>query len=546
MLRQVVSASTFAAVLASFSFDALASNSLQGRWEGQYSCNGMNDNNVILSLTPSAKGALEGVLEFRLTDSRQGSYTIVVRTNNWGNLLINPLKWIKRARGVNAISFEGKLSADGARFEGKTSCRIGHFKVARTGDAKPPANLPLSQNAPQNNPPKVHEPRKINPGQTPEEWAAAIRSEMARLVKERDQSNRAWMQVKTSITVRPRQVPLQLGQQLFDEYLGAMGEVKALILFDQLDSGQLNMANGGFDKLLAVVRSATRAKDWPKATVERIRETGRTKAVALLRPELEKAAAMTRDLGASLESLIKVRSALAELENYRPRLIELFGTADPDDLLRPLLQRIVEIEKTPAVEAELRAALEQARQQKDPRRSTEELLYAALGPEFEYSSLNHLVPEARLLAAIAAIQIVDRSQGGDQHEPSAKEIAQLAYARVVTINTVISQSEIMCREPEDGVSAALCLPLMPFILGGGLEARLVGLDKLGCISETRMTRYKCQFVQKLEIVYASMGPLAPNLVDALEQLVPGGFPEEASSALFERSAGGSWQVTWAQ
>jgi len=327
--------------------------------------------------------------------------------------------------------------------------------------------------------------------------------------------------------------------------------VRAEALLVELVSGPDRLRDGGMGRVLWVVDQALASK-WPEDVVARVVEAGRARAAEVLRPELQEAAALAAELPATLDGLRRARTALAPVEAYRASMIRAFGTIDPEGLLNPLWFRVAQIELDPSLPDELRAALAEARLAENPPLATDALIAQVFGTADPPAAFASIIAEARELAAIAAIDVEDRSPAGaDPLEPTAADIAAFARKRQLDGNAEYARFVAWCVSGgygDDPVAAIECLPAAMVGQTGGINGRLVRIVKIGCEVEVPGRQYRCDFLQDVEIVPTAGGALAPDLIDAVVgKLMPGGYQGEVMDARFARSGSGrdeSWDVTW--
>lgn len=498
---------------------AIADDRLIGRWDGTYSCNGQRDAPMSLTVTQIRARQISAEFEYQL-DTRTEKYAVFGAVSATGIFSLMPAPRNEPNSGVQSLALDGKLDPGGVAIEGTIRrCPAGSFRATRTQLAPrddrrtPPGGMGARPSVPTPNDPK-HTPEAAN-------WIDTIRTSIKRLLETRATDTWAWRDLGNQIVLKaPRSVDLATRQGLLAELEGARAQVRADGLIEQLATGPARLSEGGMGRVIWVMDQAERSK-WPKEQVERVRAAARTRAAQVARPELQAARSMANDLPATLASLMLARTALAPLDDYRAALVRHFGTIDPEKLAEPLFRRIVEIETSPGVAVELRAALAEARRDKDPRLATEDLLRRALGPDPASSPLAAVVSEGRELAELAAIQVVDRSSSQDQLEPTAADIATFAHSRAGDATAKVGQ---MFR----------------------LKARIARIEKINCSTESAGSMYVCSFLQKVEIVFLDGGPLSPDIIQKIDPFIPGGYKGDIVRARFTRSLspGRKWDVVW--
>lgn len=553
------------AVLMTWNTTASAEDGLLGRWEGRYSCNAIRNIAMVLTIKQVAEHRVSGDFEFRRGATR-GSYAVAGALDQQGMFNLDPTTWLKRASRFEAISLQGRLTPSGDAIEGKfPACPNGSYRATRasiTAQERQPA--PASQRtrreaAPSPLPsngfrseaaerrggaaqarPRPSDPPSVRPEDAA--WATMIRGEIARLVASRETQNAPWRAVGHKIVFSNHRANPVSSRALMVEFENARAGVRADILIDELASAPARLSDGALGRVLRVVNEALASK-WPPELVKRVREAARARATDVSRPELQAAASLAPDLPATLEGLAKARAALAPIESYRAALVNAFGTIDPEGILVPLRQRIDKIEADPAVAAELRRTLAEARREKNPRAATEQLLTNVFGVRPPPPALATIVAEGRELAALAAITVESRpGTSSDPHEPSARDVAAFAAKRAAEINRIFAALKCKPGPISDPIIFAKCGL-------GNLEVRMVRVIKERCLVETPAQQFLCEFRQDVRLVNAHNGEPVPivNLLNVLSSIIPGGYPGEVSQGRFVRRGATSpkgWTVSW--
>lgn len=517
----------FSLVIAFASSSAGAAEvNLSGRWEGHYSCDTQQNHTIVLVIEQQRDG-LKGTLEVE-GDGSKTSADVVGLTSEAGFFVLNSLE-------TAGISISGTVAADGKAIEGTANnCVSGEFHAGRAGDLPPEAPVEV----------KAPEPLSAEA----EAWVAEIRARIAALGDIGDAIIDEAPSINNDIVFGgPFGVKMAVKQELMAELEMARATIAAQGLFDELASGPDRLENGGLGLVLRVVNRAL-ASDWPEAVQARVRDAGLERAAQILRPKLEAAASLAKDLPATLDGLAQAREAIAPIEEYRAAMEQTFGTIDPEGLLGPLLERLAALEADPDVVLELRAALAEARRSSDPRSDTENLLWRVLGPGPHSSAMATLVEEERELAALAAIDAEDQSPpGSDPLEPSLEDIVYMAHNRARSATSAINAKVQRCQASQfaDPIEAVECFTYLTLGEVGGLDARVTRVVKLGCETEVAGRSYRCEFLQDVEISFAAGGPTSPdNLDQIIGQFLPGGYGGSVAQAYFDRQGDAGWLVTW--
>lgn len=376
-------------------------------------------------------------------------------------------------------------------------------------------------------------------------WTAVTRDELARIGDAGHTSLGELRLVENDIRRMSSRVAPETAAALADEATtlrakleAAARQAKADSLVAQLDAAGSDFDSGHLGTALRVADEAV-ASDMSRDQIDRVVDAARRKADDIIRPERRAAAALAKSLPATLDGLIRARAALRPLEEYRAGMDRSFGSLDPHGELRPLYDRVREIEGDQAVLFELKEALYEAAHAHDGPSAVDRLAAELLGPDLAPGNyqIAELVAEAREIAEVAAVAVEDRSAGGDAAEPSAAEIAAFATRRVQEANATMEEAEQACLQNKiaNPVQALACLT-NPAVLTGqpGPKAKLLKVTKIGCETEAKGRQYLCTFVQEISID-------AAGSIDwgALTQQMTSG---EAVDARFIRASDGGWSI----
>jgi hypothetical protein len=326
------------------------------------------------------------------------------------------------------------------------------------------------------------------------------------------------------------------------ELEAAAREEKVRKFLADLENAGNDLASGHLGTALRVADQA-HASDLEAEQIDKIVAAARAKAMAILEPRLAEAAALASTVPASLSGLMQARSALRPFEEYRASMDRTFGSVDPAGLLKPMYERIRELESDPAVLAELDVALAAAVVGERPRDAVEVLAARVTGSGSNMAGdIASMLNKARDDAEVASVIVDDDSVSRDQAEPTAREIANFALDRARKVNAQMAAMDDACTSGgiRDPVAAMACLS-NPAVWTGqkGSGVTLLRVTKIGCEPEQPGTQYLCTFVQELRIDIAGGEVFGAGRWGDLSQALTSG---EAVDARFIRSAGGSWNV----
>lgn len=384
-----------------------------------------------------------------------------------------------------------------------------------------------------------------------QKWLSAIRTELAAISPEHPNALRQLRDLDRKLAGAHRvDVSAQI-DELKVEAAALRTEAEAstrTALFNKLLADLEGVGNdydaGHLGTALRVADQA-RASELEPGRIDHVVAAARDKAAAILNPRLDAAAGMATTLPRSLEGLIEARNALETFAVYRESMSRTFGSIDPEGRLRPLYDRIRELEGDPSVIAELKNALDGAAESEQPRDNVERLVaqVTASGRASIPAEMAELIASAREDAEINAVVITDLSGNPDPSEPSARDIAAFAMKRVREASSDMAAQEAVCTSGgvSDPVQAMRCLGNPALWTGQtGSRVTLLGVTKIGCTPEVQGRQYRCHFNQQVRIDIAGSAAFGTDWGQMTQDL----SGKEVVDARFFRAADGSWTVVW--
>jgi hypothetical protein len=503
-----------------------------GRWEGPYKCGAQINSTMVLTIESSDRGRVLGVFEFNVVRPRaKGSYTVSGRVSETGEFRLSPLQWLDRAPGMMMVTINGRLTSGGNRIEGVIpECGPGSFHATLMEGVVPPSKVDPSPEEVSPGLPRKESPTKPKHRlpRAPAEWVKAIRTEIARMVREKAKPYQ-WNNIKMEVTLgSPLGVDSATKDALTREIAVARARLAAEPLLEELETAPTFDKNG----LGGVLRVADRARtsDWPDEVKAIVRDAASARAAKIIRPELESLASLAEKLPSTLAGLIEARNALGRVMEYRASMERAFGSIDPEGLLRPLWVRLAEIEANSSVQDELRVALARAAMGPDPDVAIEKLLWQTLGGGPYSPAISKLVEEARQELEEANIRsaldktrlplVIERLIGGQiQTHADLPETDPLAYAmRHEFLDTLVAT----CGTSQPGYSAEERDLMYQWMV----VYKLLNMEEMGDLSDANFVEAYFAFLANPA---TALGPSQIMRQDIATH--PQGFVREAVSAL---------------
>lgn len=490
-----------------------ASELLEGRWMGGLACTGAADVRAEIDIKSEGNGRLTGEVSFyKLRTSYNFTGTI---TSTTFELL--PGEWVKpptKRFEPPILKGDLDLKAPGQVLRGNLpSC-------GRKGGSFTFFRMPAREKSTPE--PPYAKSRETDPIRLTQDVRAGIKT----MVQRRDRNHHWWSGIRSGITFSD--VTDQDKARLYAEVDQAQGTLEADFLLDELANGPKSFPEGIGRALF--LNDRARASNWPDAVKERVSAACRIRIADVLRPKLQQIVGLAETLPSSLEGLIKARSALNEVETYKPKLEAMFGTLDLENVLPPVKTRIAAIEADPAVAAEFQAELDAILKQKKPLVRTEDLVFAITGYETLSQPLASIAIAGLKNAAFAEVVVTDLSGAANPREPSAHEIALHVFNVVTKPNAALASMQ--CAGPQKVTSMVQCGL-------GEMRTKLNSVAKSRCVEEAPDNRFICYFEHSTSFVSAQDGkPTSGNII--FDTVMPGGRTANQSSARFTRNAGGSW------
>lgn len=334
-------------------------------------------------------------------------------------------------------------------------------------------------------------------------WSSATRQELAALPGTQDSLARI-KQLRADLRKRSRDLTQGEREQIEVEIASA--ELAAKIAMLMTEAEQLptsGFETGALDQVFRLMRDLE-AKGIDHAAATPVRAVAEAKARAILDQPLRDAAAEGARLPITLDGLRQGRKVMNHLRPYMADMDTYFGTIDRDGILRPLFQRLSEIQADSGVQTALRDVLMRV----EPGANSKEAVrnaaaeYVDLDDLLQFPALAEIVYAATERAEIAAVNIIDDSANPGPGEPTAAEIAAFALGRVKEFNAQTAAAEEACMSGSftNSIEAIACLSQPGIITGKkGFGARLLQVRKIGCTVETEGIQYLCIFTQEIQI-----------------------------------------------
>lgn len=174
--------------------------------------------------------------------------------------------------------------------------------------------------------------------------------------------------------------------------------------------------------------------------------------------------------------------------------------------------------------------LKKARQQRDPRSVTENVIFSVLGRRESSSTLSVIAKEGRRLAALSEVEVESIAQNEDGSELSASDIAAYMHGCLENINATFAAMRCAPGKYDfDPITIARCKM-------GELEVQLKKVVKTGCRAEKPRQQYVCEFDQRSQLVSFRTGePVQLEDSLSLQAYFPGGRLASSTRARFVRN-----------
>ena len=367
MLRPFLAVAALIAVPAA----ALAQPGAGGRWEGALTCAGQSGLPLVLEIDAAEPRALVARLDYGTGEGR-GIVTFRGRVDSAGRIVLQGAQWERQPEGQRTISLEARLQTAGrndpagnelaGRVQG---CGRGGFRATRVSSEVPDLGQARSGTGEDRRPPDraappapTAAPATARPApQSAEDWIAGIRARSAELAARDDLTVEERNAFLTEIRHRaPRSVGSETRRMLEAEFREARESRPADALIAEIGAVPDRLEDG-MARLRGLV-SRSRYSGWSEPTRDRVLAAARDRAAAILTPELDATAALAPGLPEILAGLEAGHAALAPLVAHRGFMEDAFGRRlDPGNRLSPLTRRLGQIERVPAAQEDLRAAL---------------------------------------------------------------------------------------------------------------------------------------------------------------------------------------------
>jgi hypothetical protein len=377
------------------------------------------------------------------------------------------------------------------------------------------------------------------------EWSAGLLATLAALDATPDSLNELGT-LRAGLNARARTVSQAKRSELRAAIDRRGHEIQADMMVADLNRlADVLFDDGTFDAIFRVLNRLT-SLETPVDLARPVRDRAFQLASGIMDERYAELAGISRDAPADLSGLAEVMAGWNRLRGARDQMQAQFRTLGPEDALRPVFARLDEYWQHEGILAQFRLALDAI--ETGPLARPVILNAAARYVDLDWvqraPGWGEAIEAAIDTAEIRSLRIVDRSTGGEPHEPTAHDIARFVLQRVRSVNAHLLALEDRCLSGQftNALQAMECLQHPGIVTNRrGFAAMLHSVTKIGCTTEVIDRDYLCIFTQEIGFNLPGGEAFGMNI---LVQQAPLLTAAEAVDARFIRAADGGWSILW--